>query len=199
MIYLDIPGEPISWKRPGQKHLPTKTLVYDMQRKEKTVTRFQLASQYKEEPISTPVKVLVRFFFAAPASASKKRKELMLAGEIKHSCKPDSDNLTKYIFDCMNGLIFVDDSQVCEYHVVKSYSEIPRTEITIMALEKNIDRDPIEEADDAAWYKDYYEEDKIRKKDREGYARIQGGRITQLFEERAESEEQETGSSDCYF
>ena len=188
MIYLDIPGEPIAWKRPGQKHLATRTLVYDMQKKEKAITRAQMASQYKLVPISSPVKILVRFFFSVPASASQKRKELMLSGEIKHACKPDSDNLTKYIFDCMNGLIFVDDSQVCEYHVVKSYSKCPRTEITVMELNKNLDRDPEEDADDAEWYKDFYEEDKIRKKDREGYARIQGGRVTQLFEERASGE-----------
>lgn len=190
MIYLDVPGEPIAWKRPGQKHLATRTLVYDMQKKEKAITRAQMASQYKLVPISAPVKILARFFFSVPASASQKRKEMMLSGEIKHACKPDSDNLTKYILDCMNGLIFVDDSQVCEYHVVKSYSEMARTEITIMPLDKNLDRDPLEEADDAAWYKDYYEEDKIRKKDREGYARIQGGRVTQLFENGPESEKQ---------
>jgi hypothetical protein len=48
-----------------------------------------------------------------------------------HVKKPDVDNLIKYYLDCMNGICYLDDSQVSIAHAIKLYSPTPRTEIIL--------------------------------------------------------------------
>ena len=48
--------------------------------------------------------------------------------------KPDIDNYEKFIFDCLNGVVYRDDSQVVSCRHDKRYSENPRTEIEVRRL-----------------------------------------------------------------
>lgn len=50
----------------------------------------------------------------------------------------DLDNLVKLAQDSINGIVFYDDSQICELHAYSRYSLNPRTEIEIEALYTNI-------------------------------------------------------------
>ena len=59
----------------------------------------------------------------------------MISGEIKHTKKPDCDNLLKHL-DYLNGTAFIDDAQSFGLHARKFYSENPRTEITIYCYEE---------------------------------------------------------------
>lgn len=58
----------------------------------------------------------------------------MIDGEIKHTKKPDLDNLIKFTKDCLNGVAWHDDSQVVEYGAMKKvYGDEPMTRILIEA------------------------------------------------------------------
>ena len=46
--------------------------------------------------------------------------------------KPDADNILKAISDALNGIVYRDDSQVCDCSVVKLYSKNPRVEVSIV-------------------------------------------------------------------
>lgn len=48
--------------------------------------------------------------------------------------KPDIDNYEKFIFDCLNGVVYRDDSQIISCRHDKRYSENPRTEIEVRRL-----------------------------------------------------------------
>lgn len=48
--------------------------------------------------------------------------------------KPDFDNIAKIAVDALNGIAFVDDSQICVAHVSKEYSASPRVEISAYAI-----------------------------------------------------------------
>jgi Holliday junction resolvase RusA-like endonuclease len=62
------------------------------------------------------------------------------AGKLKASApkypakKPDIDNFEKFIFDCLSGVIYRDDSQVISCRHDKRYSENPRTEIEVRGV-----------------------------------------------------------------
>ena len=43
----------------------------------------------------------------------------------------DTDNLLKWVLDCLNGMAWKDDCQVVELYGKKEYSDNPRTEIKI--------------------------------------------------------------------
>ena len=57
-----------------------------------------------------------------PTSTSKKRKADMLENIIKHTVKPDCDNLVKAILDALNGVAWYDDAQIVDLQVKKEYS-----------------------------------------------------------------------------
>ena len=60
-----------------------------------------------------------------PKSASKKAKIAMESGVTAHIKKPDIDNMAKTVLDALNGLAYVDDSQIYSLTLYKTYSERP--------------------------------------------------------------------------
>ena len=78
-----------------------------------------------------PLKLTITAYFPIPSSASKKKKELMLAGIIRPTIKPDWDNIGKIVTDALNHLAYDDDKQIVEAIVRKLYSDEPRVEIEI--------------------------------------------------------------------
>lgn len=47
----------------------------------------------------------------------------------------DADNLSKAVWDALNKIIYIDDSQIVESHVAKFQSEVPRVEIEIETID----------------------------------------------------------------
>jgi Holliday junction resolvase RusA-like endonuclease len=93
---------------------------------------------YCGKPTEYPVKLTVAAFFPIPASATK-RFRTECQGEDKPVVKkPDFDNVAKIICDSLNQIAFRDDSQVYDAHVVKFYSEMPRTVVTIDDVETEL-------------------------------------------------------------
>lgn len=82
-----------------------------------------------------PITVSMVFGMPMPASTSKKRKADMLEDIIKHTVKPDCDNLIKAILDALNGVAWYDDAQIVTLHVQKKYVETPNIYITIHETE----------------------------------------------------------------
>lgn len=68
-----------------------------------------------------PLKVVLEMYQEIPKSASKKKQQAMLNGEIYPTKKPDVDNVCKAIFDALNGVCFKDDTQVVEVYITKKY------------------------------------------------------------------------------
>jgi len=69
-----------------------------------------------------PVHVLaVLFAFPAPKSISKKEKDMIASGGWMYkTTKPDvTDNLMKGLFDAMEGVVFTNDSRVCDVRDVR--------------------------------------------------------------------------------
>jgi Holliday junction resolvase RusA-like endonuclease len=76
----------------------------------------------------------LHYVFSPLSSFSKKQKALIDSGIIvyKHT-KPDlTDNLSKGLFDAMQGIVFINDSQIVSMdNVKKYYGNIPRIEIEL--------------------------------------------------------------------
>lgn len=139
MISLHLHGEPIPLKRPRFCKKGAFTLAYDSQAKLKDGYKWQIRSQYNQDPIGCPVSIIMTFFMPIPKSTSGIRKRQMIHGRIYHIKKPDIDNLQKFIFDCLNGTVLKDDSQIVELKVKKIYSEKPATILNIFPLDSAVD------------------------------------------------------------
>lgn len=86
------------------------------------------------EPLTCPLRLELRFFFAVPESWSRWQREAALAGEYQHITKPDADNLLKLVKDALNSIFWFDDKQICDVQMIKRYDRSPRTEIRIFEL-----------------------------------------------------------------
>ena len=82
-------------------------------------------------PLDGPVELVIVVYRGTPKSWSKRKTSAALAGELKPTTKPDLTNLVKGIEDALNGVWYVDDSQIIEEHIYKAYSDRPRAEITM--------------------------------------------------------------------
>jgi Holliday junction resolvase RusA-like endonuclease len=122
-----IAGKPIPKKRPRFKRMGNFVKTYNSQRKEMDATIMEIKQQWKGEPLEGAVHVRLLFSMPIPKGTSKKKRESMFL----HTKKPDLDNLTKYIMDCMNGIVFKDDSQVSTLTATKVYLKEPYTQITV--------------------------------------------------------------------
>lgn len=119
-------GKPIPKQRP--RHCKSGYL-YDPQNYLKTDIRVQLKDQFQQDPIEGRVFLSAYFFFEPPKSLSKKKREQLI--ESPHIIRPDTTNLVKFYEDCMNGIVFKDDSQIMLKDCAKFYHYEPRTLIQL--------------------------------------------------------------------
>lgn len=113
-----IPGQPIPLARPrfSNNH------VWDCQTGEKGATATYLRFLQKDEPLTGPLHVSLKFFMQHKTKSGW------------HAVRPDLDNLVKFYLDVAIGVLYEDDKQVVKITADKMYSVEPRTEITIEEL-----------------------------------------------------------------
>ena len=83
------------------------------------------------EPLETPVGAYIYITLPIPASYSKKRTQACLSGEERPTKKSDIDNYCKAVFDGMNGIVFLDDSQIVSLHSTKVYGTVGMVEVMV--------------------------------------------------------------------
>lgn len=115
-----IPGTPVPKGRPrvtraGHAYTPKKTADYEKLVKDV----FKISGKYLGRG---PLGCRMIFCFPIPQSYSKSKVKRISAGEIKHTKKPDIDNLCKIILDALNGLAYDDDAQIIKQEAIKAYT-----------------------------------------------------------------------------
>lgn len=136
---IEIPGDPIGWKRPADKSYGNKHWRFDSQKKEKEIVRSHLhyafgkiRAQWSLFGDREAIAISLTFYLPLNRSDSQWAVNAKLWGIQPANEKPDADNLAKFYLDCINGIFWSDDKRVNELHVKKQYSEKPRTIIEIM-------------------------------------------------------------------
>ena len=125
MVTFEVPGDPHGKGRPKfarrgnfvQTYTDKKTASYeDLVRFHANIAMVDLA------PLESAVAVYIYIKLAVPKSYSKKRTEACLSGLERPTKKPDWDNVAKSICDAMNGIVYMDDTQIVDAHVTKVYA-----------------------------------------------------------------------------
>ena len=133
IVNFEVPGDPIPKGRPRfarrgtfvQTYTDSKTIEYET--RVATLARIAMGSS---EPLKSHLTVFLYLRYTVPASYTKKRKEACLNG-FEYPKRIDLDNCYKSITDAMNGIIYADDSQIVEAHILKCYSLEPGANIMI--------------------------------------------------------------------
>lgn len=77
-----------------------------------------------------PVTIKLDFYLSRPASKPKRI--------LRPTTKPDWDKLSRLICDSLTGIVFEDDSQICDAIVSKHYGSPERVEITVATADHAI-------------------------------------------------------------
>ena len=115
IVVFTVPGRPRGKERPrmgrnGKFYTPRQTREY-----EETVAWFARAA-YKEDPTKLPV-----------------RLDLTIRSS---KCKADTSNILKSIEDGMNGIVYADDNQIKEIHIIRTEADGEGVDVTVYLLEE---------------------------------------------------------------
>lgn len=135
MIEIVLLGEPVAKGRPrfntetGVAYTPEKTRSYEQ------MLRLAATDVMGDRPpLEGPLKVDMRVVKAIPRSWPKKKQDAARAGALLPTGKPDWDNFGKVV-DAANMVVWVDDGQIIDGRVRKSYGDKPGMWITVTPLE----------------------------------------------------------------
>ena len=83
------------------------------------------------EPLESPLRFDCLIKLPIPKSYPKKRLEACLNGSEWPTKKPDWDNVAKAVADAMNGIVYLDDTQIVIARIVKRYAAEPGVDVRI--------------------------------------------------------------------
>ena len=131
VITFDVPGAPTGKARHrmtkmGHTYTPKITENYE------NLVKMCFREVCKDAPCEGKVELFITAIFPIPKSASKKKRQMMIDGEIRPTTKPDWDNLGKIISDALNQVAFHDDAQVTDGKVRKKYGLIPMVSVGLV-------------------------------------------------------------------
>lgn len=135
IMTFTIPGKPIAKKRPKFARRGKYVTTYNDQQTEEGRFIVLLQRQLPSGWVPTDQAIRLSCLFIMPRPKYHYRTNGLLkpwAEDIKHTSKPDTDNLLKFVKDCCNGMVWKDDSQVWLLEKVgKQYGDFPTTWIEI--------------------------------------------------------------------
>jgi Holliday junction resolvase RusA-like endonuclease len=140
MIQFTVYGEPVAQGRPRATTIAGRARLYDpaKSRNYKEYVRLAASEHAPAALLEGPLLLSVSIYRSIPKSFSKKKTAQAEAGELRPTSKPDVDNYVKGIKDALNKVIWKDDSQIVSVTVAKFYSQKPRIEVKVQALEEQV-------------------------------------------------------------
>ena len=121
---------PITKKSFGQAHTPDKTVLYENLIR----TEYSIQVGGFRYPDDAMLDMRILAYYSIPKSASKKKRAMMMKGDIRPTKKPDMDNVMKVVADSLNQVAYKDDTQIVDAQCRKFYSEEPRIEVIIRQI-----------------------------------------------------------------
>lgn len=87
-----------------------------------------------EPPTDQPVHVDLVVILPIPKSWPKYRQAAARAGTVWPTKVPDLDNLEKSVTDGCNGVVYLDDAQICEVVKTKRYGSEPQVWVNVYSI-----------------------------------------------------------------
>ena len=139
VVTFQVDGDPVPKGRPRfarrghfvQTYTDSKTIEY-----ETLVAMKARQAIGASEPLKGALSVFLYLRYSIPSSYTKKRKEACLNG-LEFPKRIDIDNVYKSITDAMNGIVYLDDSQIVEAHIKKLYAEEGGANIMVQECNSN--------------------------------------------------------------
>lgn len=126
VLVLSIDGKPNPLSRPRVYN----GIVYDPDKlKKQNFASIAIARLGYGHIFDEPVYVDFTYHLQVPASMSKKRREELVGTD--HHLKPDLSNLIKFTEDALEGILWRNDSKICQIKARKVWSTFGKTIIKV--------------------------------------------------------------------
>lgn len=130
-VTFTVPGNPVGKERPrfyrGHALTPKKTNEYENM----VAMLYGMAADGVFFSDGEALRIVITAYLPIPSRATKAQRAGMLSGEMHAVKKPDADNIAKIIMDALNGVAFVDDTQVVDLLVRKLYGAEPCVRVSV--------------------------------------------------------------------
>lgn len=126
-VVLTINGEP---RAKGRPRVAQGRLIPDNSTaaEEVHIANLGRKAMQNRSPMVGPIRMRLEAVFEMPFSWPQKIRNLE---RLEHVSKPDLDNIEKLVLDALNGVVYLDDAQICEVIKRKRYGLGPRVEISL--------------------------------------------------------------------
>lgn len=105
----------------------------------RSVVQQAIVEQHWNMPgVDMPISIEIHAYKQPPSGLQKWLRIAGVNDLVNPLSKPDIDNIAKLYMDAMNGIVYPDDKQVFDMHVVRHYSDTPRVEVTVIGFFLNI-------------------------------------------------------------
>jgi Holliday junction resolvase RusA-like endonuclease len=134
-----VSGKPIAKKRPRFVRKGNFVSTYNDQLTEEGRFILDVKQQYNLPLIDGPISINLTFVMPRPKAhfgTGRNAGGLKTSAPKYHTKKPDIDNLVKFVFDCLNGIVWVDDAQIITLFARKIYGVDP---VTIIMVESDFE------------------------------------------------------------
>lgn len=147
-----LPGEPVpqqsfQFRYTGTGIKAKKTKALSRKNILKGMIKYQLPRGF--QPFQGPLFCFVYFIFTPPQKLNRyQRGRIDSQGFLEKFTIPDEDNLKKNIYDAMQGIVYVNDSQICGSSYFKGYGTKPGIYVLVYRLQPKpfqVPRDPVVE------------------------------------------------------
>ena len=133
---LVVTGEPVAQGRPKFSTIGGHPRAVDPAKSREykhivSVMARQKMAELGMTPMEGPLRLHVHVFRVPPKSMGKKRSAEACSLSKGITTKPDLDNYIKLVSDALNGVVFLDDSQVVAIEATKRYGKMPGMIITV--------------------------------------------------------------------
>ena len=109
-----------------KSHRFARGFVYDPSSKDKKIAIQQIKEQFTGKPYTDGLKIQFVFHIKRPKNhfrSGKYADELKKTAPVYHIKRQDIDNYVKFYMDCMNKVVYLDDSQAIEIYAKKEYDD----------------------------------------------------------------------------
>lgn len=129
-------GDPMGKERPRMARRGNYVTTYTPKKTKKyeNLVKNSYIKSIGNIKLDNAIEVNITGVFRVPKATSKKKKKEMLEGKIKHTKKPDCDNMGKIILDGLNKVAYNDDSQICKLNIEKIYGENPMVKVNLKEI-----------------------------------------------------------------
>ena len=131
-----VPGEPRGKGRPrfsrqsGRAYTPRETEVYE------NLVGLTFRQAYPDQkPVVGNLELWINAYYGIPQSWSMKKQKASVGKYCRK--KPDGDNIIKAICDGLNGVAYLDDTQIVEIHIVRCYSIYGHVDVSLTEVHED--------------------------------------------------------------